>query len=366
MVLVSQKMAPLTVVVRNSGGIAADEPTAALTFRSGASVVHQIRVRLEKSVGASSEEIFEITVPGVPAHSSVDVTVACQASDEMTLADAGGAKEVTLRQCRTVRLTDASARVSGVLANGTGVAVRNVSAKFQLGKLEAPYTLPGVLKPGESRPFVFYVPGCAPFESVSFDLSFDAAGPAEAVADAPGAPTSRRTSTKKVESSGAKLPPLPPKPAEDAAASAELRPPSVGIRGLLVSEGVRQANGKYTGDIYLMRMVFLDSKGKPYQPEATVQFTLYDGPKEVRKSQRAVTRASWGVDAASVNGAKLDFDTVAFDRKANELWVGLHWTDKAFAKPRADIVVEIAGVGKYEFKDVANQWVAAPRYPDSK
>jgi len=140
----------------------------------------------------------------------------------------------------------------------------------------------------------------------------------------------------------------------------------VGIRGLLFSEGVRQANGKYSGDIYLMKMIFLDSKGKPYQPEATVQFTLYDGKAEVRKSQRSVTRASWGVDAAVVNGAKLEFDTIALDRKTGELWVGLHWTDKAFTNPRADITVEIPNVGTYVFKDVANQWVAAPRYPESK
>jgi hypothetical protein len=368
MVLVSLKPTPLTLVVRNAGGIAADEPTAWLTFRNaGGAVVHQTRVRLEKSVAALSEETFEIAVAGIPAYSSVDATVACQASDELSLADPpGGLKEVVLKQCRAVRLTDGSARVSGIFSNGTGGIARKIAAKFQLGALEAPYDFPGALKAGESRPFVFYLPGVAPFDSVSFDLTFEAGGGGEAGTEGPPAASSRRTATRRVESTGAKLPPPPPKPAEDAAASAEVRPPSVGIRGLLVSEGLLQKNGKSAGDIYLMRMIFLDSKGKPFQPEATVQFTLYDGQKEVRKSQRAVTRAAWGVDAQSVNGAKLEFDTIAQDRKTSELWVGLHWTDKPFLNPRADITVEIPNVGTYLFKDVANTWVAAPRYPDSK
>jgi hypothetical protein len=366
MVLVSQKLAPLTLVVRNAGGVAADEPTAEITFRNGASaIVHQARVRLEKSVAASSEETFELTVPGAPAYTSVEVTVACQASDELTLPDpVGGTRDVVLRQCRAVRLTDGSARVSGILANGTAGVVRKVAANFRLGKLEAPYDVPGALKPGASRPFIFYVAGCQPFDSVSFDLTFEGGGPQEAGAEIPVA-TSRRTASRRVESGGARLPPPPPKPSE-AAVAAELRPPSVGIRGLLVSEGSLAKNGKYTGDIYLMRMIFLDGKGKPWQPEATVQFVLYDGSKEVRKSQRTVTKASWQVDAAQVNGKGLEFDTLALDRKTNELWVGLHWTDKSFAKPRADITVEIPNVGTYIFKDVYGDWVAAPRYPDSK
>ncbi len=369
MVLVSQKLAPLTLVVRNAGGVAADEPTATLTFRNGGPApVLQARVRLEKSVAAMSEETFELTIPGVPAHTSVDVTVACQASDELSLADApGGAKEVVLRQCRAVRLTDGSARVSGILGNGTGVPVRRIAANFHLGKLEVPYGFPGTLKAGESRPFVLYVAGCAPFDSVSFDLAFEGAGASEPPGETVAPPASRRTATRRVAGESAKIPPPPAKPAEDMAAAADVRPPSVGIRGLLFSEGALQKNGKYSGDIYLMRMIFLDSKGKPYQPEGTVQFVLYDGQKEVRRAQRAVTRAGWGVDAAALNkGGTLEVDTVACDRKTSELWVGLHWTDKPFAKPRADVTVEIPNVGTYVFKDVVADWVAAPRYPDTK
>ena len=367
MVLVSQKLNPLSLTVRNAGGIAADEPTAILTFRNGVGlIVHQIRIRLEKSVAASSEETFEINVPGAPPYASVDATVACQASDEMVLNDPpGGSGEVVLRQCRAVRLTDSSARVSGTLNNSTSGPVKRIVADFRIGKFEAPYTLPGILKPGQSRAFTFYVEAVQPFDSVSFDLSFEKAAASETDLDLPAPATSRRTSTRRVASDSAKLPPPPPKLVEEAASN-ELRPPSVGIRGLLVSEGSLQKNGKYSGDIYLMRMIFLDGKGKPFQPEASVHFILYDGQKEVRKSQRSITKEGWRVDAKEVNGKGLDFDTIAFDRKTNELWVGLHWTDKPFAKPRADITVEIPGVGTYEFKGVSGDWAAAPRYPDSK
>src|SRR5439155_19806535 len=150
---------------------------------------------------------------------SVDVTVACQASDELTLADApGGSGEIALRQCRAVRLTDGAARVSGVLANGTGGVAKKVVANFRLGKLEAPYTFPGALKAGESRPFIFYVPSCLPFDSVAFDLSFDGAGAAAIEAEIPAPPSSRRTAMAHFEGGSAKLPPPSSKPPEEASA----------------------------------------------------------------------------------------------------------------------------------------------------
>jgi hypothetical protein len=140
----------------------------------------------------------------------------------------------------------------------------------------------------------------------------------------------------------------------------------VGLRGLLVAEGSYGKNRKYSGDIYLMKMIFLDGKGKPIQPEASVRLVLYDGAKEVRKAQRTITKSSWGVDAKSLKGPDLDFDTIACDRKSNELWIGIHWTDTPWAKPRADITVEVPGVGTYVFRGVEKDWETAPRYPESK
>ncbi len=365
LVLVSHQVSPLTVVVRNPGGSPADEPTAALVFRSGGSVVHQARVRLEKAVGPTSEETFEVAVPGVPPHSEVDVAVAWQASDELALPDPPGIpRDLALRQCRAVRLTDGSARVSGVLANGSTTAVRKVAARFRLGTLDAPYQFPAALKAGESQGFVFYVPRCPPFDALAFDLSFE--GAAAGGGEAPAFPSARRTAARRVEGAAVKLPPPPAKTAEEAALPAEARPPSVGFRGLLIAEGAYGKGGKYSGDTYLMKMVFLDPKGKPFQPEATISFVLYDGEKQVRRAQRTVTRQSWGVEATRLNGQTAELDSIAFDRKANELWVGIHWTDVPFKKPRADITVELKDGGTYTFKGVEKDWTTAPQWPDSK
>jgi len=357
---------PLTVVVRNTGGTAADEPTAALTFRNASgSAMRQLRVRLEKTLPPLAEETYEIAVPDVAGAASVDATVAWQGSDEFSLPEqAGGARDLTIQQCRAVRLTDGTARVSGILANGSPTGVDRIAVRFRLGTFDAPYEAPGGLKAGESRPFVFYVPACPAFDALSFELSFEGA---KSPAAAPAPPASRRTATRRVEGEAVKLPPPPPKAAEDLARPPGApKPPSVGIRGLLVSEGSYGKGGKYSGDVYLMRMTFTDGAGKPFQPDATIRFTLYDGDKEVRKAQRSVTREGWGTDAARVNGRELEMDTIAYDKKAQELWVAVHWTDQAFKKPRADITVEIPNVGTYTFPGVDRDWAAAPRWPDVK
>jgi hypothetical protein len=358
--VVSHQGAPLTVVVRNTGGTPADEPTAAIRLQSGQTA----RVRLEKVIPPLSEETFEIA--GLPAGAAVsDVAVAWQAADELALPDPpGAAGDLALRQCRAVRLTDGSARVSGILANGSATAVKKIAARFRLGGFDAPYEHPGDLRAGQSQPFVFYVPRCPAFDALSFDLSFE--GAAAAGPEAPAPLTARRTATRRVEGEAVKIPPPPAKPAEEAAFAAGERPPSVGVRGLLIAEGSYGKNLKYSGDIYLMKLIFLDGKGKPYQPEATVTFTLYDGEKTVRKAQRAVTRAGWAADAGRLKGADVEFDTVAMDRKTQELWVGLHWTDAPFKKPRADITVEIPNVGTYTIKGVEKDWTTAPQWPDPK
>lgn len=364
LVLASHVLSPLSLVVKNPGGAPADEPTATLTFKStSGGIVHQTRLRLEKAVAAASEETFELSVPGAPPHATVDVALAWQASDEIVVADpVGGAGDLNLRQCRAVRLTDGSARVSGLLANATGGGVKKVSIRFQLGKRDVPYDPPDGLKPGESRPFVFYAPAVPAFDALGFSLSFEG-GPAGPEAAAP--PSARRTGSRRLEAERIALPP-PPKTVQEAA-STEARPPSVGIRGLLVVEGTYGKNGKYTGDIYLMRMIFLDEKGKAWQPEANVTFTLYDGEKNLKRAQREITRAGWAADAARVNnGQPADLDTIAFDRKTGELWVGIYWSDTAWKKPRADVTVEIKGAGTYTLKGVEGKWAFAPQWPDGK
>ncbi len=364
--LVSHTVSPLTLVVRNGGGAAADEPTAAITFKNGAAALGQVRVRLEKLVGPASEETFEIAVPGAPAHTAVDVTLAWQAADEIVMSDTvGGARDVTLRQCRAVRLTDGSARVSGVVANGTSGAVGKVAARFQLGRLEAPYEFPGTLKSGESRPFVFYIPDGGTFEAISFSLGYDSAASPAVAAGPPPAPGARRTGSKPVEADRIKLPP-PPVKVKDAGGLPEVRPPSVGVRGLLVVSGTVGKNNKYSGDHYLMRMIFLDEKGKPWQPEGTVSFSLYEGDKNLKKAQRTITRGSYGVDSSRISSETIDLESMAFDKKSGELWVCIYWSDESWKKPRADLTVEIPGTGTYTLKGIEGRWDFTPRWPDGK
>jgi hypothetical protein len=361
--LSSHTLSPLALVVRNGGGAPADEPTARLVFKdANGGAVHEARVRLEKSIAASTEETFELAIPGLPPHAAVEVSLSMQMSDEIALPDPPAfARELQVRQCRAVRLSDGSARVSGVLANATAGNVQRIALEFQLGRKESPYQPPGVLKAGESRPFVFYVPGVPPFDSLGFSVNCDTGG-------APGGdvplPSSRRTASKRVEADRVSLPP-PPKVVQEAVTK-ETRPPSVGTRGLLVVEGAYGKNNKYTGDHYLVRMLFLNEQGKPYQPEATVTFSLYDGDKHLKKAQRSITRASWGGDAARVNGATVDLETMAFDRKTQELWVCVHWSDVPWKKPRADITVEIPNAGTYTLKGIEKDWDFAPKWPDGK
>ncbi len=363
LVLSSHGLSPLSVVVRNAGGAPADEPTARLVFKdaSGATV-HEARLRLEKAIGPATEETFELAVPGLPPHASVDVSLAWQASDEIVLPDpAGFARELQVRQCRAVRLSDGSARVSGVLANATPGAVQRIQVRFQLGKKEASFEPPGVLGPGSTRPFVFYVPSCPPFDALGFSLGCDTGGQ---LGPEPGLPSARRSATRRVEAERVSLPP-PPKVEQEAVAK-EARPPSVGTRGLLVVEGTYGKNNKYTGDHYLVRMIFLDAQGKPWQPEATVTFSLYDADKHLKKATRTITRSSWGADASRVNSQTVDLETMACDRKTQELWVGIHWTDVPWKKPRADLHVEILNVGTYTLKGIEKDWHFAPQWPDGK
>jgi hypothetical protein len=361
--LSSHTLSPLTLVVRNGGGAIADEPTAMIAFKDGSgATVHQARLRLEKSIGPATEETFELTIPGLPTHASVEVGFSMQASDEITLPDpAGFARELQVQKCRAVRLSDGSARVSGVLLNATAGNVQRIGLRFQLGKKDVPYDPPGVLKPQETRSFVFYVPSVPPFDTLGFSVSCDTGGtPGAEVAS----PSSRRTASKKIDADRIALPP-PPKVVQELVTK-EARPPSVGTRGLLVVEGTYGKNNKYTGDHYLVRMLFLNEQGKPYQPDATVTFSLYDADKHLKKATRTITRASWAGDASKVNGSTVDLDTTAFDRKTQELWVCIHWSDVPWKKPKADITVEIPNVGTYTLKGIEREWEFAPKWPDGK
>ena len=176
----SEGGAMVTLVVRNTGELDADEPTAVVSFldKSGAAN-RKIHVRLEAKLAAASEDWYVVTVPRAPEWDTVQSGICWGGAERMALTDPPpDAKEAGLTGVRIVRLTDGWARVGGSVRNGLGVTIDKVVATFKLGKKDAPFTVTGALKPGQVLPFEFYVPDCPPFDDCTFGLSYsDAPAP---------------------------------------------------------------------------------------------------------------------------------------------------------------------------------------------
>src|SRR6185295_14453907 len=165
--------AVFTIVVKNDGGSEAEEPTAVLSFKvRGEQRI--LRVRLDRAVTADSEDNFEVTIPVTEAYSSYDASAVFLSLDGPRPADPpSSVKELVVRSLRMVRMSDGSGRVSGSFKNGLAVTVGEISATFQVGKTDVPFTLPGTLTPGELRPFEFYVPSCPAFDGGGgYDVGF--------------------------------------------------------------------------------------------------------------------------------------------------------------------------------------------------
>ncbi len=357
-----------SLTVKNAGETEADDPTLRLIFtgRTG-SVVQQAWVRLAEVSPAASLESFDVVLPGVPEHASVKASLVWVVAEGLSLGDSGGplSKELILRGCRIDRLSGGVARVSGTLINGFPSAVSGVLASFKLGRLDAAYALPGILKTAESRPFALHIPDCPPIETASFTLGFDSASK-EALATAPPPqPQSKLLSTEKIDIGQVRLPAVPEKTVE---AKAESAPVPAGfraeIRGLLVVDGVMLKGGKYSGDVYLFRVAFTDGKGAAVQPVGTFSGTIYDGPTALKKIQRIITKESWRVEASRVNSQTVADNTIAFDRKTGELWVAFHRSEGPFEKPRADLELDVEGKGVWSWRGLSEKWQNAPRWPD--
>ena len=200
--------AKVTVVVRNAGELAADEPTAVISFHDSAGAATlRIHVRLERSVAGGAEDTFEVTVPRAPDFASVQSAVVWGGAERMALIDAPpDSKQLVLTGVRIVRLTDGWARVIGLVRNGQAAAVEKVVATFKLGKTDAPFSIQGALKGGQTYPFEFYVPDCPPFDDCTFGLAYSEAPATAAAAAALSLPAAKRTDSKKSDVKQAKLP----------------------------------------------------------------------------------------------------------------------------------------------------------------
>lgn len=359
----------VTLAVRNDGGNEAYEPTAVLSFkvRGEQKLVH---VLLDKQIAAGSEDTFEVTVPGLEAYTNFESRVTFLSSEAGKFGEApADAKEVAIRNLRIVRLVDGTGRVTGSVKNGIAVTVGEVAATFQIGKTDVPWTLPGTLNPGEVRTFEFYLPDCPSFEGGGgYDIKFKESKPDPAPFARPA--SVKKTGTKSVETRQVKL---PPPPAKSANADPEMNVKNlnkgeyaVGLRGLMVVEGNYGKGNKYTGDVYLMRFVFLDDEGKPMKPTPTINATIYNKDQPYGKVQRIVEKQQWGADASKINSSTVEATTIACDKKSGELWVAFVRTETPTFEPKADMTLVIPDIGIWTWKGLSGKFEAAPRPPDRK
>jgi hypothetical protein len=360
----------VTLGVKNDGGNEAEEPTAVLSLkvRGEDRLVH---VLLDHTIAAGTEDTFDVTIPGLEAYTNLEARMTFLSSEGPRVADPPpNVKEVAIRNLRMVRLVDGSGRITGSCKNGLDLTVGEVAVTFHIGKSDVPWTLPGTLNPGELKPFEFYLPNCPSFEGGGgYDIAFKEVGKA-ALSGFVKSASAKKTGTKSIETRQVKLPPPPVKGKND---DPDLKVKTlndgqyaVGIRGLMVVEGTYGKNNKYTGDVYLIRFVFLDDEGKPMKPAPTINATIYNKDQPYGKVQRIVEKQQWGADASKINSQTVGDTTIACDKKSGELWVALVRTETPTFDPKADITLVIPDIGIWTWKGLSGKFEAAPRAPDRK
>lgn len=357
--------ATVTVVVKNVGQLDALEPTVALSFDGGP----KIRARLAPAMDGASRDVFQVVVPGAPAHRTVSASLAWLAAEGPGQRDPSP-KGVALSRFRTGKLTDGSARVDGELVNALDKAVDKVAVNFTVGPKNALLEIQGILKPGETRPFEIWVVDCPAVDGVSFDVGYEVAAADAKAVPPPRLPVSKRLESKGIEIAGPKLPPpsalpkdLMPDPTakKEPAGRPEMR---VEFRGLLFAEGFYNKANKYTGDVFFLRVAFLDGNNKTLKPDAEFNITLVDGKNEPWKAQRIVTKKEWALDAAKINNQNSEGTTIACDKKTGELWLGLIRTAGGEFTHKAEIKLEVKGEGEWIWRGLEGKYLAAPRSPD--
>lgn len=155
-----------------------------------------------------------------------------------------------------------------------------------------------------------------------------------------------------------------------AAAQDEKPAPKVELTGCMKVEGTSFRQGqstKYTGDTFLVKLLFTDEKGAPSQPTPTLNFNVYNGQEPYKKVQRIVTREQWKADALKIAKDTVVDNTIACDKKTGELWVAFVRADPGF-DPRIDLTLEIKGVGTWIWKgiDLQSEYKVAAKGPDKK
>ena len=357
----------VTVTVKNEGGHEAEEPTAVLGFKVRGQE-RLVRVRLDRAVAPGSEDTFEVTIPGMEAYTSYESRVTFLAVDGPRPADPPpNAKEVVIRSLRIVRMADGTGRVSGSFRNGLAIPVGEVASKIYIGQTEVPYTLPGTLAPGEVRPFEFYLPSCPGFEGGGgFGVEFKEVKQAEPLAAAPP-PTAKKTGTRAVATRQVKLPPPPVQNKNldpELGVANRIRDYAIGVRGIMYVQGDYTKGGKYTGDVYILRLIFIDDEGKTMKPTPTINMTIYNKDQPWGKAQRIVSKEMWNVDATKINSLNVADNTIACDKKSGELWVSFVRTDGPVFDPKIDMTIVIPDIGTWSWKGLSGKFEVGAKNAD--
>jgi hypothetical protein len=353
----------LDLVVSNVGGSDAPEPTALVAFRDAAGKdLHRARVRLGDVLKAAVEETYDVAVPGAGAYVNVAAALAWRTTEGPSQKEPKTVAEVAVRRFRTARFSDGAVRLDGEIRNGLEAPVEKVVATFKLGASTAPVAVAGTLKPGETRAFELWIPDAPAFDAAGYDLSY---ADAKAVVEAPAAAaaTAARTGSKELAPAG---PALPAPQAEKAPAQDE-KPGTLkaALRGLMLVEGITTPkSGKYTGDVYFLRVAFTDAAGKPAKPAGTFQIAVLEAGKDPWKVQRIVTAATWKVDAAKLTPQTADPAVMAWDKKTDEIWLGLVRTEGGRFGAQLEITLTVKEAGAWTWKGVVDPYEAAARGPD--
>jgi hypothetical protein len=338
----------LVVTVRNLGELEAREPVA---------VVGAARVRLAPELKGATEARFRVEAEGEVG------AVAWTLADGPAQKDEKDGPQLALRGFRTAKLSDGSVRVEGAVRNGFERAVEKVVVTFKLGKTSVPLALPGALAPGEVRPFEAYVADAGPLDGVGFELAYADGGKPGPV-EGPRAPSVRLLDSRPIEIARAKL----PEPAQEEKPKADAKPSmQAAVTGLMEVKGFNTPkSGKYTGDVYYLKVAFTDAEGKPAKPNATLNAVMYDAGKEPWKVQRIATKEAWKVDAGKLNNLNAEPNLVVCDPKTGELWIGLVRTDGSGFTWKIDLTVTVREAGTWTFKGMAEKYEAPAKPPDKK
>jgi hypothetical protein len=338
----------VTAAVRNAGVVPAREPDLALEFSNPPGrAVRTVRVRLGAAIEPSSEETFEVTVPDCPEYASLRASAACALGDVPIPPDPfQRLPELEIGQCRLVRMTDGSVRVTGMVRNGLSRAVRKVVVTFRLGGTQERFAVDATLGPGEVRAFEGWVARAGAVDGYTYEASFEEAE-AGAEPAPPARPGVRSLGARRVESPAASGPRA-----------------TVALRGIAWIRPASARGSRPKADVAFLKLAVRGPEGRSLHPAGTLSFAAQVGGAGLLKGVREIREEAWGRDADELQGPATSAESVAYDPLTGELYVGLIPVEPPGAPVRFDVRLKLDGLGEWEWKGLQTPFQSEARGPD--